>query len=36
MFEAQPFIAEWSGQHPDLRVTKWKCAWPGTKEGDDI
>jgi hypothetical protein len=34
MFEAQPFIAEWSGKHPDLKVAKWKCAWPGAGDGN--
>lgn len=30
MFEAPPFIAEWAATHPDLKVAKWKCAWPGS------
>jgi len=29
MREAQPFIAQWSGEHPSLQVEKWRCATPG-------
>ena len=35
MFEAPPYIAQWSESHPNLKVAKWKCAWPGTN-GDNI
>jgi hypothetical protein len=31
MFEAQPWIAAWSAQHPQLKVTRWKCGMPGTE-----
>lgn len=28
MFLAQPEIAKWAGTHPNLRVTRWHCAYP--------
>jgi hypothetical protein len=33
MMQAQPFIAQWSGEHPSLRVSRWRCVSPGA-EGD--
>ena len=30
MAEAIPYIAEWAGSHPKLKVTKWRCEYPGT------
>lgn len=35
MMQAQPFIAQWSGEHPGLRVSRWRCVTPGS-EGDKI
>ena len=26
--EAQPYLAQWIGEHPNLRVARWHCAWP--------
>ncbi|MFO1089538.1 MAG: hypothetical protein U1E46_08140 [Hyphomicrobiales bacterium] len=26
MFEAQPYIAEWSANHPKWSVSRWKCG----------
>lgn len=31
MFLAPAEIAKWTEEHPKLRVTRWKCAYP-TKE----
>jgi hypothetical protein len=32
MMAAQPYIAEWVGQHPAWRATKWSCDYPGSKK----
>jgi hypothetical protein len=29
MFEAPPYIAEWTVTHPNWKVTRWRCAAPG-------
>ena len=28
MMQAQPYIAQWSEEHPGARVAKWRCAYP--------
>jgi len=28
MWNAQPFMAQWIGEHPDLHIVKWRCAYP--------
>ncbi len=33
--EAQPYLAQWIGEHPHERVARWRCAWPG-EEGKKI
>lgn len=35
MFEAQPWIAEWTTTHPKWKVMRWRCEMPG-REGQDI
>jgi hypothetical protein len=35
IMQAMPYIAQWSGEHPNLTVTKWRCVTPG-EEGDKI
>ncbi len=30
---AQPFLAQWAGEHPALRIMRWHCAWPDQEEG---
>jgi hypothetical protein len=35
IMQAQPFIAQWSGDHPTVRVSRWRCALPGAS-GDRI
>jgi hypothetical protein len=35
MMQAPPYIAAWSGEHPETRVTRWRCAFPGV-EGEKI
>ncbi len=32
MMAAQPYIAQWIGQHPAWRATKWSCDYPGNKK----
>jgi hypothetical protein len=32
MMEAQPYLAQWVGEHPNLRVARWHCAWPGGED----
>lgn len=29
MMGAVPVIAEWTNDHPDLQVNRWKCGAPG-------
>jgi hypothetical protein len=26
---APPYVAAWSEEHPNDRVTRWRCAYPG-------
>jgi hypothetical protein len=35
MMQAMPYIAQWSGEHPNVQVTRWRCVTPGG-EGDKI
>jgi len=35
VMNAMPYIAKWSGEHPGVEVTRWRCAPPGG-EGDKI
>jgi len=35
MMQAQPYLAQWIGQHPNERVARWRCAW-ADEEGDKI
>jgi hypothetical protein len=32
MMQAQPYIAQWTGEHPNARVTRWRCAYPEREE----
>jgi hypothetical protein len=33
--EAEPYLAQWIGDHPKLRVARWYCTWPAL-EGEKI
>jgi hypothetical protein len=33
MMQAQPYLAQWAGEHPAFRVTRWRCAWPDQEDG---
>ena len=35
MMQAMPYIAQWAGEHPNVKVERWRCANPGV-EGDKI
>jgi hypothetical protein len=26
--QAQPYLAQWIGEHPGLRIARWRCMWP--------
>ena len=28
MMQAQPYLAQWADDHPDVRIMRWRCAWP--------
>ncbi len=30
---AQPYLAQWAGDHPNFRIARWRCAWPD-REGE--
>lgn len=34
MIEAQPYMARWIGDHPDVQIKTWRCAWPDSEQQD--
>jgi len=32
MFNAQPYMAKWAGDHPDIHIMKWRCAYPDQEQ----
>jgi hypothetical protein len=28
MWEAQPYLAQWIGAHPEWTIMRYRCAWP--------
>ena len=28
MMHAEPYLAAWAGEHPGMRITRWRCEWP--------
>lgn len=32
MSNAQPYMAQWSNEHPNVRIVKWRCAYPGKEQ----
>ncbi len=30
--QAQPYLAQWIGEHPNLRIARWHCTWPGQED----
>jgi hypothetical protein len=33
VMQAQPYLAQWAGEHPSLQIIRWRCAWPDQEEG---
>jgi len=31
--QAQPYLAQWVGEHPYARIVRWHCAW--SEQEDD-
>lgn len=29
---AEPYMAQWAGEHPGLRIVKWHCAYPNQEQ----
>jgi len=34
MQQAPPYMARWASEHEDLRVVRWRCAYPESRERD--
>ncbi len=32
MSNAQPYMAQWSNDHPGVQIVKWRCAYPGKEQ----
>ncbi|HTW28970.1 MAG TPA: hypothetical protein VME92_17725 [Acetobacteraceae bacterium] len=32
MIEAEPYLAQYMGEHPGYRVQRFRCAWPDTED----
>jgi hypothetical protein len=32
VMQAQPYLAQWMGEHPNLRIARWHCARPGQED----
>lgn len=32
MMQAEPYLAQWAGEHPNERIAKWRCAWPEAED----
>lgn len=32
MWQAQPYLARWVGEHPDARIARFRCALPETED----
>jgi hypothetical protein len=30
--QAEPYLAQWIDGHPNLRVARWRCVWPGQED----
>ena len=30
--QAQPILAQWAGEHPEVHVTRWRCESPARVE----
>ncbi len=32
MANAQPYMAQWINDHPNVHIVKWHCAYPGKEQ----
>ena len=32
MWQAQPYLAQWVGEHPDARIASFRCALPEAED----
>lgn len=32
LWQAQPYLAQWVGEHPDTRIASFRCAWPEAED----
>ncbi len=32
MMQAEPYLAQWVGEHPDMKVVRFHCAWPENED----
>jgi hypothetical protein len=32
MMQAQPYLARWAGEHSNLKIMRWHCAWPNQED----
>jgi hypothetical protein len=32
MMLSSPYVAQWAGDHPQWKVTSWKCEWPKARK----
>ena len=31
MVQAPPYLAAWAGEHPGVRIARWRCDWPDSE-----
>jgi hypothetical protein len=32
VMQAEPYLAQWAGEHPGLRIVRWRCDWPDAEK----
>jgi hypothetical protein len=32
MMQAQPYLAQWIGDHPSYKIVRWHCEWPDAED----
>lgn len=30
--QAEPYLVQWTDEHPNLRIARWHCAWPNRED----
>jgi hypothetical protein len=33
VMQAQPYLAQWIGDHPTYQIKQWHCEWPDVEPG---